>query len=281
MSIKLNIITRPLINEIEQYIIKKINKNPPTIFAPITNKELDKIKETTIEKFPNNSDQISKNLIRSIKSSYTKNHMINNHYKLIKNSNKIISDYTNGKNVLEISGKFDISPLNILREVFLSKYKTKLIKIIMNPDILSNHDKEQLSIAIENDDYALVDGTEVMKESAEFEKQVENFLKKNSIKYITQEELTKEQIKTHGQPVNTPDFLIKSDLYIGNSKINWIDAKNFYGSNIPFVKNKIKKQTFKYLNKWGPGSIIFSLGFNKNLDFSNILFLNFQDLTNK
>ena len=228
MSIKLNIITRPLVNEIEQYIIKKINKNPPTIYAPITNKELDKIKETTIEKFPDNSDQISNNLIRSIKSSYTKNHMINNHYKLIKNSHQIISDYINGKNVLEISGKFDISPLNILREVFLSKYKTKLTKIIIHPNILSNHDKEQLEIAINNDDYALVDGTEVMKESTEFEKKVEHFLKKNSIKYITQEELTKEQIKTHGQPINTPDFLIKSDLYIGNYKINWIDAKNFY-----------------------------------------------------
>ena len=48
-----------------------------------------------------------------------------------------------------------------------------LTKIIINPDILSNHDKEQLSIAIENDDYALIDGTEVMKESVEFEKQIQ------------------------------------------------------------------------------------------------------------
>jgi hypothetical protein len=280
MSIKLNIISRPLINEVEQFIIKKINKNPPIIYAPITNKEIDKIKKNTIDKFPDNSDQISKNLINSIRSSYTKNHMINNHQKLIKNSHKIINDYSNGKSVLEISGQFDVSPLNILREVFLSKYKTKLTKLIIHPDILSSHDKDQLSIAIENDDYALIDGTEVMKESVGFEKQIEHFLNKNSIKYITQEELVKEQIKKYGQPINTPDFLIKSDLYIGNYKINWIDAKNFYGSTVPFVKNKIKKQTLKYLNEWGSGSIIFSLGFNQNLKFTNILFLGFQDLLN-
>ena len=119
-----------------------------------------------------------------------------------------------------------------------------------------------------------------MKESVGFEKQIEHFLNKNSIKYITQEELVKEQIKKYGQPINTPDFLIKSDLYIGNYKINWIDAKNFYGSTVPFVKNKIKKQTLKYLNEWGSGSIIFSLGFNQNLKFTNILFLGFQDLLN-
>ena len=45
MSIKLNIISRPLINEVEQFIIKKINKNPPIIYSPITNKEIDKIKK--------------------------------------------------------------------------------------------------------------------------------------------------------------------------------------------------------------------------------------------
>ena len=281
MSIKLNIISRPLINEVEQFIIKKINKNPPIIYSPITNKEIDKIKKNTIDKFPDNSEQISKKLIYSIRSSYTKNHMINNHQKLIKNSHKIINDYSNGKSVLDISGQFDVSPLNILREVFLSKYKTKLTKIIINPDILSNHDKEQLSIAIENDDYALIDGTEVMKESVEFEKQIEHFLNKNFIKYITQEELVKEQIKIYGHPINTPDFLIKSDLYINNYKINWIDAKNFYGSTVPFVKNKIKKQTLKYLHEWGSGCIIFSLGFNQNLKFTNILFLNYQDFNNK
>jgi len=44
-------------------------------------------------------------------------------------------------------------------------------------------------------------------------------LDKNNIKYKTQEELVAEQIKNHGVPINTPDFLIKSDLYINGRKI--------------------------------------------------------------
>lgn len=279
MVIKLNYNIRLLPNEIEQFIIKKLNKNPPQSYAKITPKELDQVKKMTTNRFPNYSDQITENLIKSIRSSYMKNHMINRHQYLIKNSKKILNLYNNGENILNISGQFDLSPLNILREVFTNKYKLKLTKIIINPDLISEYDNKQLNLAIESDDYALVDNSQVQKDSSDFEKQIEQILKNYNIEYLTQEDLIKEQMKTHGQPVNTPDFLIKSNLFINNHKINWIDAKNFYGSNVPFVKNKIKKQTLKYINTWGPGCIIFNLGSNQNLKFTNILFLNFQDIT--
>ncbi len=280
MSIRLNVRVTPLANEIERYIIKKLNKNPPKSYAPITLKELNSVKNATIGRYPNNSSQITDNIIRSIRAGYMKNLMMNRHHYLINNSDKIIKAYNDGKDVLTLSGQFDISPLNILREVFANKYKTKLTKIILNPNILSEYDTEQLQTAIENDDYALIDNSSVMEESANFEKQIEEFLKSHNIKYLTQEDLVKEQIKTHGHPINTPDFLIKSDLYINNYKINWIDGKNFYGSTVPFIKDKIKKQTKKYLGTWGSGSIIFSLGSNENLKFTNILFLDFSNLDN-
>ena len=280
MSIRLNVKITPLANEVERYIIKKLNKNPPKSYAQITIKEINSIKNATIAKYPENSSQITDSIIRSIRSGYMKNQMMNRHHYLLKNSDKIIKEYNEGKDVLTLSGQFDISPLNILREVFTHKYKTKLTKIILNPNIISDYDAEQLKLAINNDDYALIDNSEVMKESIKFEKQIEEFLKSYNIKYLTQEDLVKEQIKTHGHPINTPDFLIKSDLYINNYKINWIDGKNFYGSTVPFIKDKIKKQTKKYLNTWGSGSIIFSLGSNENLKYTNILFLNYQNLTN-
>ncbi len=280
MSIRLNIPITYVANEIEKYIIKKLNKNPPKSYAPISIKELNSIKNATFGRYPDSSSLITDNIIRSIRAGYMKNHMMNRHYYLTKNSDKIIKEYNDGKDVLTLSGQFDISPLNILREVFTYKYKTKLTKLILNPNILNEYDSEQLKIAIDNDDYALIDNSEVMKASENFEKQIGDFLKSHNIRYLTQEDLVKEQIKTHGHPINTPDFLIKSDLYINNYKINWIDAKNFYGSTVPFIKDKIKKQTKKYLNTWGPGSIIFSLGSNENLKFTNILFLDYQNLIN-
>ena len=139
-----------------------------------------------------------------------KNHMVYNHKNLVKNSKKIIQKYNDGEDVLDLSGQFDVSPLNILREVFSAKYHMKLTKLINKKDILNTYDLEQLNLAIKNDDYALIDNTAISKESEDFEKDIEQFLKNNNVKYQTQEELTQEQTKIHGYAVNTPDFLIKS-----------------------------------------------------------------------
>ena len=37
-------------------------------------------------------------------------------------------------------------------------------------------------------------------------------------------------MKKYNKAINTPDFLILSNLEINGIKINWIDAKNFYGA---------------------------------------------------
>lgn len=278
MSLKLNIVIKSLPNKIEKFIIKKLDRNPPNSYAKISDNELNKINNMGKRRFPNESDLITEELIKSLRSSYMKNHMIHTYKNLKKNRNKIINNYKNGMNIINLSGMYDISPLNILREIFMDKYKTKLSKLIINPDLLEKHDYLELEEAIKNDEYALIDNSKIQKESIDFEKKIEDFLDANSIEYKTQEELVKEQIEKYGKPINTPDFLIKSDLYINGQKINWIDAKNFYGSKIPFVKDKIKKQTLKYLNEWGPGSIIFNLGFNENLKFTNILFIDYPSL---
>lgn len=278
MTIKLNINIRSLPNNIEKFIIKKLNKNPPKSYGNISSTELNQVKSMSKNRFPEESKMISDELIRSIRSIYMKNHMINSHIKLKKNSDNLKKDYENGIDILKLTGKYDISPLNILREIFAVKYKMKLSKLILNPDIINLHDYSELKVAIKNDAYALIDNKNVLTDSINFEKKIENFLKSNSIEYKTQEELTKEQIKKYGKPINTPDFLIKSNLIINDQKINWIDAKNFYGSKIPFVKDKIKKQTLKYLDEWGSGCIVFNLGFNEKLKFTNILFIDYPSL---
>ena len=90
--------------------------------------------------------------------------------------------------------------------------------------------------------------------------------------------LTIEQIEKYGKPINTPDFLILSDFYINNKKINWIDAKNFYGANTFLIRKKIKKQVRKYINEYGYGSIFFSLNFSSKLNFDNVLLINFNSI---
>ncbi len=279
MSVKLNFNIRSIPNILEKFVIKNLDKRAPQAYSRISDKELDSVYRKTINNFPEQKDMISKEMIKSMRNSWTRNHMIKYHKNLYKNSKKIQDDYNNKKlNVLQISRSYDVSPLNLLREIFMKKYKNKLSKLITKPDVLSEYDLEQLNLAIDNDVYALIDQSKILADSIEFENTIKKFLDFNNIKYKTQEELVEEQKKSHGYAFNTPDFLIGSDFYINGQKINWIDAKNFYGSNIEFVSEKIKKQTEKYLKTWGPGCIIFSLGFNENLHYNNIILIDYNDI---
>ena len=273
-SKKININIKNIIpNEIENFIIKKLNKNAPESYAKIKDLELNTIEKQVYDTF---KIKINKHIIASIKSVYMKNYIIKNYFNLNKNSKSILDEYPKD-GVLKLSAKFNISPMAIIRLVFNKLYHKKL-KELVHSNNLSTYDKEQFSQAEKNDIYDTLEQVEQSEQSINFEKQIEEFLIKNNIEYKTQEQLTKEQKIKYGKAINTPDFLITSELIINSKKVNWIDAKNFYGSNIDFMVYKIKKQIKKYLESYGSGCLIFNYGFNSELKFHNVIILDYDSL---
>lgn len=273
-SKKININIKNIIpNEIEKFIIKNINKNPPECYGQITDSELKKIGKQVLNTYKLN---INKHIIASIKSGYMKNYIIKNHSTLKKKSQLILNDYPK-ESVLNLSTKFNLSPMTIIRFVFDHIYHKKLKELISSKK-LSSYDQEQFNLAEQNDTYVTLNQVDQGEESIKFEKQIEEFLIKNKVDYKTQEQLTQEQKIKYGQAINTPDFLITSELIINSKKINWIDAKNFYGSNIDFIVSKIKKQIKKYLESYGSGCLIFNHGFNSELKFQDVLILDYDSI---
>jgi len=269
----------PLNYNIEKYICLQLDLSPYKSYAPMSDKEIENIYSRVLKKFTNTSIPISKyfckEIILSIRANLMRDHMITNHKKVMSSKYNIIDDYVNGMGILELSTKYDGSPLNLLRLIFAKKYGKKLTQLIKKNKILSPRDKKELELAISNDLYALINQDDVLKKSTNFELRVQKILDLNDIRYKTQEQLAEEQIKKSNIATNTPDFLILDDLYINGIKINWIDAKNFYGLNTPYIKKRIKHQIKKYLNAWGSGAIIFNLGFSSKLIVNNILFMDF------
>ena len=279
-----NIRINPLDSNIEKYICSKLDLTPYKSYSKMTDEEIDKIYNKVINKFKSTliglPEYFCPEIILSIRANLMRAHMIINHKKVVSSGHKIINDYNNGMGVLELSSKYDGSPLNILRLVFTSKYKKKLTQLIKENKILSSRDVSQLDLAISNDLYALINQYEVLKKSREFELKIQKILDKLGVRYKTQEQLAREQIEQSDKAINTPDFLILDDLWINGQKINWIDAKNFYGLNTPYLKKRIKQQTNKYLDVWGSGSIIFSLGFSSRLKIPGILFIDYCSFEN-
>jgi hypothetical protein len=299
----INMLIKNISNDIEKNLIKLINLKPPQCYNEISDIELQKFKNMQ-EK--NDYNHIKKELFISLRNSIIRYKMITRHSILIKNTKKMIEDYNNGVDILNISKKYDGSPLNILRIIYKSMYPSISFKTLVNymytkpnseytkpnseytkpnseytkPNSehtqLSKEDIKQFIKANQNDKYAVINQQKMHEESLLFEKEIEKILVKNNVKYKTQEMLCKEQIKEHEKCISTPDFLISSNFVLNGIDVKWIDAKNFYGANNKFIISSIKKQTEKYIRLYGSGIIIFKLDCNEKLFFNNILCISYD-----
>ena len=277
ISVDLDTYICVLPDDVEKEIIKLINKKAPVCYKKLSDRESKYLEKKIINNVKYAKYNINLEQIQSIRSFYIKNKMIKKHPYLLSNTQNILKDYAEKKNILLISKKYDGSPLNIMRIILTQTNSKKKIKKLFNkPELLDEYDYKQFEIAKNNDDFALINQYEIQKQAEEFETHIEEVLKRMGVKYKTQNQLSKEQIESCGIAFSTPDFLIESELKINEHIIKWIDAKNFFGSNVSFMKTKIIDQTKKYIKNYGNGSIIFSLGFNESYYNSNILFLSWD-----
>lgn len=283
-EIDLKIKFDPLDYNIEKYICSKLDLSPYKSYTKMNEKEIEHLFEKVKKKFENTSIHMPKyfckEIILSIRANLMREHMIMTHKKILKEKKSIIDDYDNGMNILNLSSKYDGSPLNLLRLIFMDKYNKKLTQLIKKNN-MNLRDKKQLQIAMSNDLYALINQDNVLKKSNDFELKIQIILDSLGIRYKTQNQLAEEQIKNLNKAINTPDFLILDNLIINGNNIKWIDAKNFYGIDNQYIRKRIKHQTKKYLNTWGSGAIIFNLGFCSKLKLNDILFIDYYTFEKK
>lgn len=272
MHIKNNYV--PIPYYIEKLIYKhSINKLLP--FAPLNSKQKSYFNKEYIKNAEYKKYHIRKNIILNIKKSHIRDEVIQNHYKIINNLNKIKQKYKN-TDIIELSTKYNFPPVSLFK-LILNIDQKKFIRILNGEySDLKDRDKENFKLAVENDMYSVLDEEKQLEEATEFEKQIETILKENKVEFKTQDEMVEEQIKKYGKPINTPDFLLMKPF----DNIYWIDAKNFYGANTKFNYKKIKKQTEKYINEYGNGCIIFKYGYCKEFadKFKDIRFLSFDQI---
>ena len=101
-----------------------------------------------------------------------------------------------------------------------------------------------------------------------FEQLLEERLKENKINFENEQQqkqrMLMQQKNLQGP---TPDFLLKTPIRINNTDVHWIECKNYYGTTIPKLVNRLGfiRAALKYKAAFGPGLMIFGFGFNKDL----------------
>lgn len=66
--------------------------------------------------------------------------------------------------------------------------------------------------------------------------------------------------------------MLLDPVIINGTPIRWIDAKNYYGAHI-VSKRLIAKQLASYVKEWGPGAIVFGMGYSDMFSVPGVLCL--------
>lgn len=190
--------------------------------------------------------------------------------KIISNGNrakilqgKLKHYYNVGMSIKELSKKYDLSPMTIANKIFKKKY------------VKNKRAKKELKYAQKHD--ALMGNPQEIKDKSQnFEVDIIDHFIELDIPLMTEEELKKQQREKYGREISTPDIVFDKPIYINDQSVKWLDCKNYYGSILnEFLIKKNQQQVDKYNAKWGPGALLFSLGFNRNLDkkLKNVILL--------
>jgi hypothetical protein len=261
--------------------MKKYKVNFVKVSKKTQNKMRENILETlTFNKISNeqlelieNKLNIKSNIIASYRNQLLKEKVIKDHHKIINNIKNIIIDYEN-LDIIELSKKYKFSPMSIIRIIIKNKYPMYKLSLT-NLNELNKYDREQVLLAEKNDIVSNLNQDNQQLKSEKYEEKIKHFLDKKNIKYKVQEELVKEQINNKGYVYATPDFLLNEKIVINDYIVNWIEVKNFYGTNINFMTKKIQKQINKYYNIWGTGCLVYRYGVYKNLKLDNCIIIAF------
>lgn len=253
---------------------KKISKSEEINMRKIVSKYkgFGEIKDENLNKISNKLN-LDKKLVLSFRSQYLKNKVIRNSYIIKKDIIKISSEYSKN-NILDLSLKYDVSPMTIFRSVIKHKYPD-IVSLKKSIHLLNDYDRNQLNLAEKNDIVAPLNQDNSKKKADEYEEKIGKFLKKKNISFKTEVETAEEQKRQYGIVKATPDFLLDKPIIINNKIVNWIEVKNFYGTNINFLFNKIRKQTEKYYKKWGSGCLVYRYGVYQELKLKHVCIICF------
>ena len=207
---------------------------------------------------------------RAIRRVLLRDKLIKKHGKITRLHRVILTQYSDEKkDILYLSNKYDYPPVSMFRAILAARNvsKNKIKKMVTNPSsYLGKRDMEQLQKAINNDIISDPDNTLQAAAAIEFEDYLEDYFRKHKVNLKTQTDLAKEQKELIGRAVSTPDLYFPDGIKINGVIVYWVDAKNFYGGNVSYIRSGIKKQSEKYNRTYGPGAFVFHRGFSSALD---------------
>ncbi|KAI9912131.1 hypothetical protein PsorP6_009069 [Peronosclerospora sorghi] len=220
---------------------------------------------------------ITTNMTINLRKQLLRMSLLVNTHRVRRDKDTICEEYGSSRSLIELSTIHNYPPVSLLRVILRARGKSQaeIKNALARPaEYLSKRDQHELRKAIEYDSVHKSDpfiGTPTYNANS-LERATEHFLKAKGIRLKTQRELCADQISSHGRRVISPDILLLDPVIINGVPIRWIDAKNYYGAHI-VSKRLISNQLANYVKEWGPGAIVFGMGFSDMFSLPGVICL--------
>lgn len=195
----------------------------------------------------------------SIRNQYTQQNVIKNSWRVREHSREL-GQNPDAHKILSFSRRYDYPPVLVYKMAYpkISKGQRKILEEVEKHDAVFSQSREEKSA----------------RDAAVFEASVVEAFRHAGVEVRTQEELVEEQKQKYGRAVATPDLLFRRPIKVNGREIMWVDAKNFYACDVPFIRRSLETQAAKYNKYFGAGAFMFHYGFSENYkDTKDVLYL--------
>lgn len=220
---------------------------------------------------------ITANMTLNLRKQLQRMSLLVNTHRVRRSSRQISDEYASGKTLIELSSAHNYPPVSLLRIILRERgLNTVQVKRALNhpSEHLAKRDQYELRKAIEYDSVHKSDpfiGTPSY-DADSLEVTIAHFLRAKGIRIKTEDDLCHEQVELYGRRVISPDILLLDPVIVNGTPIRWIDAKNYYGAHI-VSKRLISKQLASYVKEWGPGAIVFGMGYSDMFSVPGVICL--------
>lgn len=194
----------------------------------------------------------------SIRNQYTQQNVIKNSWRVREHARELGSN-PDAHKILRFSRRYDHPPVLVYKMVYSkTPAQRKILEEVEKHDAIFRQSREEQSA----------------RDAAVFEASVVEAFRHAGVEVRTQEELVEEQKRKYGRAVATPDLLFRRPVKVNGREIMWVDAKNFYACDVPFIRRSLEEQAAKYNKYFGAGAFMFHYGFSERYqDTPDVLYL--------
>ena len=186
-----------------------------------------------------------------------------NHISPVLMAKLILEGYVKNKNLDNLIEIFNSGSLNktLTNQELENLNLQKIINLCVKESHLIKNERlaaELFSCCVNDDDFGPC--IEFVKNSigSEYEHKLCRILKEKKIVFQTEDQLRKKGFD------KTPDFKLEVPICINDKIINWVESKASFGESQSH-KDYYESQYKGYINRFGPGLVIYWFGFVKDL----------------